>query len=109
MTTYVYDKDTDKVVPRHQRDAARGHYVISDTMDQRLLHPVTGRYYDSKSRFRADTRAAGCEEVGNEKMDVKPIPLDREKRREVIREQVRNMTDSQAGEILTRLERQFKR
>ncbi len=40
-------------------------YVIGDVMDM-LQHPATGRYYDSKARFRADTRAAGCIEVGND-------------------------------------------
>lgn len=39
--------------------------VISDTMDP-LVHPATGRLMDSKSQFRAITRAAGCVEVGNE-------------------------------------------
>jgi len=40
-------------------------YVIGDVMDT-LQHPATGRYYDSKARFRADTRATGCIEVGND-------------------------------------------
>lgn len=39
--------------------------VISDTMDA-MVHPATGKLMDSKSQFRAMTRAAGCVEVGNE-------------------------------------------
>lgn len=40
-------------------------HVISDTMKP-ARHMATGRVHDSKSRFRADTRAMGCEEVGND-------------------------------------------
>ncbi len=40
-------------------------YVIGDVMEP-MRHQATGRMYDSKARFRADTRAAGCVEVGND-------------------------------------------
>ncbi len=43
----------------------RSGYVISDAMAP-ARHPSTGRIHDSKSEFRKDTRAAGCEEVGND-------------------------------------------
>lgn len=108
MTTYVFDKKLGKIVEKGSDRTTGPHYVISDSMDQ-LRHPVTGRVYDSKSRFRADTKAAGCEEVGNEKMEPRPTPIDRNKRRSVLRDQLRNMTDSQAGEIMNQLERQFRR
>ena len=39
---------------------------ISDTMAP--LEHVDGRFYDSKSQFRAVTKANGCIEVGTEKM-----------------------------------------
>lgn len=48
-----------------------GPFVISDHMSG-ALHPVTGRVHDSKSNFRRDTRAAGCEEVGNEPIRERP-------------------------------------
>lgn len=44
--------------------------VISDTMPL-MRHPVTGKYYDSKSQFRRATREAGCYEVGNDQLSVK--------------------------------------
>lgn len=47
------------------RAGTSGVHVISDTMDP-LVHPATGKLMDSKSQFRAITRAAGCIEVGNE-------------------------------------------
>jgi hypothetical protein len=50
-------------VPR--TTAARIH-VISDTMAP-VKHMGTGRVHDSKSAFRADTRATGCVEVGTDR------------------------------------------
>lgn len=52
---------------RARREAKRRavHHVISDTMDA-VVHPSNGKYYDSKSQFRAETRARGLTEVGNE-------------------------------------------
>jgi len=109
MTTYVFDKQLGKVVEKRGDNFTFQHYLISDSLSDRLLHPVTGKYHDSKSRFRQDTKAAGCEEVGNEKMETKRTPIDREKRRSVLREQLKTMSDSQAGEIMNQLERQYRR
>ena len=47
------------------RSATAAPFVISDTM-QPLQHPVSGAVVDSKSAFRAMTRAAGCVELGND-------------------------------------------
>lgn len=69
MTTYVMrdGKLIEKRLagPRHNGD--KSHYVISDTM-QPMRHPITGKLMDSKSKFRAITRANNCVEVGNEVM-----------------------------------------
>lgn len=40
--------------------------VICDTLMKPLEHPANGQMYDSKSAFRAATRANGCYEVGND-------------------------------------------
>lgn len=48
--------------------------VISDELGE-LMHPADQKVYTSKSQFRRATRAAGLEEVGNEKdahMNMKP-------------------------------------
>lgn len=67
MTVYVYRNgrlvDRDTAGPRHQ-GPVRG--VITDTMSTALRHPSTGKLMDSKSQFRAVTRAHGCVEVGND-------------------------------------------
>jgi hypothetical protein len=73
-TTYVYDADLDAVVPKRGRNyfepEPRGPHIISDSLPggvNGIVHPANGRRYDSKKRFRDETRARGCTEVGNEK------------------------------------------
>lgn len=51
-------------------------HVISDVMDP-LKHMGTGRMHDSKAAFRADTKAMGCEEVGNDPAATRDIGLKR--------------------------------
>jgi len=58
--------------------------IHSDHMDP-LQHPVTGEMLDSKSAFRARTRAAGCVELGNDAPRTNPRPnIDRKALREDI-------------------------
>ena len=49
-------------------------YVISDTVEG-FRSMADGNMYDSKSRYRADLRARGCVEIGNERMERRPTPL----------------------------------
>lgn len=66
----------------HSNSAAP--YVISDTMEP-LKHMGTGRMIDSKAKFRADTKASGCVEIGNEPIRSRdPIRLDKRQRVEAI-------------------------
>lgn len=66
MTTYVYRNGqlVDKRLAP-PRDVGRAPSVISDTMSA-MRHPITQKLMDSKSGFRAVTRAHGCVEVGTE-------------------------------------------
>lgn len=69
--------------PLHAASTAA--YVIGDNLPGGALrHPSTGKLMDSKSKFRAETRARGCVEVGN---DVLPQrrPIDIGSPREDIR------------------------
>lgn len=70
----------------YERGAAP--YVITDEMPP-TRHMANNRYYTSKAKFREATRAEGCIEYGNEAATLlkprKPIPLDRQKRRDDIR------------------------
>jgi len=66
MTVYVMrgGKLVDRATaPPRDSGPVRG--VISDTM-QAMRHPITQKIMDSKSKFRAETRAHGCVEVGND-------------------------------------------
>lgn len=50
-----------------------GPQIISDTIEPFRSH-ADGNIYSSKSRYRADLRARGLIEVGNEKVERKPTP-----------------------------------
>jgi len=103
MTRYVYrpnDPRSDSfgmidaavAGPKHVGEAATA--VVSDTMDS-TRHMADGKYYDSKSKFRQATKAAGCIEVGNELPTLlklrKPQQLSREERRNDIRRALRQL------------------
>ena len=69
--------------PRHP--AGKAPNVISDSMDP-LKHMGTGRVLDSKSEFRKDTRAAGCEEAGNDPAIQREQPRWEPSERDVVSE-----------------------
>ena len=90
MATYVMRKG--RLVRKERAEPLPGAFVISDEMAP-LRHMANGKMYDSKSRFRAATIAAGCREVGNDTAHMfKPrrVPeFERSHRREIVREQIR--------------------
>ena len=49
-------------------------YVIGDTLPD-LVHPANGKRYDSKSRFRAETKARGLVEFGTETQKRVETPM----------------------------------
>jgi hypothetical protein len=69
MTTYVYrngelvDKNTARPIVE---TSGKSFYYNSDQMDH-TWHPASGKYFDSKSEFRKETKAYGCQEIGDEK------------------------------------------
>jgi hypothetical protein len=69
MNRQTYVRRNGKVVEKDRAEPIRstGPYLNSDTMNA-MRHPITGKFMDSKSSFRAITRAHGCVEVGNETM-----------------------------------------
>lgn len=66
MTTYVFRNG--RVVKKTGAERIGAFYVHSDNLGSVLLHPVTGKRTDSKSRFRQMTRDTGHIEVGTEVM-----------------------------------------
>lgn len=85
MTRETYVLRNGRLVPKSQAaplSAPAGRVnVISDTM-RPMRHPSNGKMYDSKSRFRDETRARGCVEIGNEQpkprkaIDMPPVGPD---------------------------------
>ena len=79
--------------PKPRIAPARGAFscpmVISDTMDP--TEHIDGRFYDSKTKFRAVTKAHGCVEIGNDparlRKPAKP-KADPVKRREAIQKAI---------------------
>jgi hypothetical protein len=62
-------------------------YVISDSMDP-IVSMATGRPHDSKSAYRKELRALGCYEVGNDRLDRRPVqaPPVRDTLRQVVQQ-----------------------
>ena len=78
--------------PKNEGNSAP--FVISDTM-QPLRHMGTGKIIDSKAKFRADTKASGCIETGNEIPKPRaPIKLDKRQRREDIQRAVYDLRNN---------------
>lgn len=78
MATYTLKKDgkwyvkgTDILAPKEFSERKTGFfakgYVMGDEMNP-TRHPVTGEIYTSKAKFRAETKARECVEVGSEKL-----------------------------------------
>lgn len=73
MTTrrYRYDADLDAVVEigNYFEERPRGPNVIGDDIGagvKGLRHMASNKFFDSKSRFRQETKDRGLAEVGNE-------------------------------------------
>lgn len=72
MTTYVF-RDGRLVEKRHAIPAPRIH-VVSDAAEFRSQ--FDGAIYTSKRRYRAELRARGLIEVGNERAAFEPRPFE---------------------------------
>jgi hypothetical protein len=69
-----------------------------------------GSWISSRSQHREHLRRHNCIEIGNEMpQERKPIPMSRDKRIKVLREQLWNMTDRDANKILADLRSQIRR
>ena len=80
--------------------APKHHYVMPDIQPYQSM--ADGSMITSRSKHREHLRAHNCFEVGNEKMESKPVQV-QDTRKEVLREQLANMTHSQANKILGQL------
>jgi len=77
------------------------HYVMNDIQPYQSM--IDGSMITSRSRHREHLQAHGCIEVGNEKMQNRaPAPVESQ-RRDILRQQVGNMTHKEANRILSKL------
>ena len=76
------------------------HYILPDIQPYQSM--ADGSMITGRRQHREHLRQHNCIEIGNETMQTnKPAPIDN--RREVLREQLVNMTDRDANRILHRL------
>jgi hypothetical protein len=67
---------------------------------------IDGSIIQSRSRHREHLQANGCIEVGNESMETKITLPSSKKRREVLAQQLGNMTHNEANQIMNSLREQ---
>jgi hypothetical protein len=102
--TYIYVNEelVEKGSKEHQESL--GPMVMPDISPYKSM--IDGSMITSRSVHRDHLREHGCIEVGNEKMETKlPPPIDT--RREVMRQQLANMTHKQANQVLNEIRRKF--
>ena len=82
---YNYSEDDKSYIDGNKKVSV--HYIPDEMPATR--HMINGKYYTSKHKFRGETRAHGCVEVGNETATLlkprKPIEMNRGQRREDIK------------------------
>lgn len=76
------------------------HYILPDIQPYQSM--ADGSIITGRRQHREHLRQHNCIEIGNEKMESKPVPV-KDTRREVLREQVANMTHDQANRVLAKL------
>lgn len=117
MARFVYCPIQDKLIPKEVRlmeeYLAKDHlhmtkpnsnekvniYYNSDNMEP-TRHMCSGKYFTSKKKFRNETKAYNCIEIGNETKTVltkrKPVKLSRRQRRNDIRKAIYDLRNGKA-------------
>ena len=103
--TYVYVNG--ELVEKGSKEhyESLGPMVMPDIQPYKSM--IDGSMITSRSVHRDHLRQHGCIEVGNEKMETKYQPISSESRRDVMRQQLANMTHKQANQIISQLRRKF--
>ena len=97
-TTYVW-LDGELVVKGSTSRTHDSAYVQPDIQPYKSM--IDGRMVTSRSHHRRHLKANNCVEVGNEQMQSRP-KQSRDTRVDVLREQLSNMTHSQANQLLAK-------
>ncbi len=101
-----WDHRTGKRVPLDDVSRETGAPMVMPDI-QPYKSMIDGSIVGSRSYHRDHLKAHGCIEVGNEKMESKPVQAKSE-RRDLLRRQLSGMTDIQAGRILNELHNRSK-
>ena len=97
--TYVYE-DGEMVEKIKSKRRESLNYVQDDIKPYKSM--ADGSIISSRSQHRRHLKQHNCVEVGNESMETRVRPV-KDTRREVLRDQLANMTHKQANQILSRL------
>ena len=89
-------------VPIDQVERTQADGVMIQPDIQPYQSMADGSMITSRSQHREHLKKHNCFEVGNEKMESKPVVVT-DTRREVLQSQLANMTHSQANKVLSRL------
>ena len=76
------------------------HYILPDIQPYQSM--ADGSMITGRRQHREHLRQHNCIEIGNETMETKPTPV-KDNRKEVLREQLANMTHGQANKVLAKL------
>ena len=95
MARETYVLRNGELVPKSEAAPVRGMHYISDIMEP-TWHPASGRKFDSKKRFREETKAHRCIEIGDAPLVPRKFKpqIDKRQRIEDIR---RTMHDLRTG------------
>ena len=95
-TTYVMRNG--ELVEKHKAsDDINAPMIMGDIAPYQSM--IDGSMIQSRSRHREHLKANGCIEVGNESMETKLTAPSSEKRREVLAQQLGNMTHNEANQM----------
>lgn len=90
--TYVQDPVTHELIPKedwHGPSVSKTAYVMPDIQGYKSM--ATGEWIGSRSEHRDHLKRHGLVEIGNEKIENKPRPLDRAGVRRAAEEAVRRV------------------
>ncbi len=81
--SYRWDGELNKLIEVDKGHWRETPFVQSDQLEKPLKHVVSGRWFDSKSEYRKETKRLGCVEVGNDLLNApepkRDFKLDRSK------------------------------
>lgn len=96
--SYIWQGD--RLVEKIPVRKSREHYVQDDIKPYQSM--INGQMITTRSQHRRHLKANRCIEVGNESMETRVAPI-KSNRREILREQLSNMTHKEANRILERI------